>query len=147
MFFTAQVGDLFVSGRSSRRRYIEIFTTLFTTLSWVNFQSRKKLRKFFQKFSFKCSGGWPWRLACDLSQSRKSRVFHKMGQFLNFFNFPSNISACSSPSLPEHSQTHHITLKQTSILNHFILKSSRKKVWVSIFSLYFTFLSVHFLIL
>ena len=53
-----------------------------------------------------------WRLARDLTQSQKSRVLHKMGQFSNLFNFPSNISDWSSSSLPEtlsntpcHSQT------------------------------------------
>ena len=66
-----------------------------------NFQSRKTLRKFFKSFPFKCFGGWTWRLICDLIQSRKSRVLHKNGQFLNLFSFPSNISNYSSSSLPE----------------------------------------------
>ena len=35
MLFAAQVGDLFASGRSSHKRYIEIFTAQFATLSQV----------------------------------------------------------------------------------------------------------------
>ena len=30
---------------------------------------------------FKCSGSWPWRLARNLIQSRKSRVLHFKGNF------------------------------------------------------------------
>ena len=35
MLFTAQVGDLFAGGRSSREGYTEIFTAQFATLSRV----------------------------------------------------------------------------------------------------------------
>ena len=87
MLFTAQVGDLFMGGRSNHERYTEIFATQFAISREWNLQSRKTLRKFFQKFSFKCSGDWTWRLARDLTQSLKSCVLHKMGQFLNFFSF------------------------------------------------------------
>ena len=82
MLFVAQVGDLFAGGRSSHEGYIEIFAAQFATCLRVeglvargtqrfsrlssrlsrkwNFQSRKTLRKSFQKFSSKCFGGWPW---------------------------------------------------------------------------------------
>ena len=62
------------------------FSRLSSLLSrkW-NFQSRKKLRKFFQKFSFKCSSSWPWRLARDLIQSRKTHVLHWKVLFLYWF--------------------------------------------------------------
>ena len=78
MLFVAQVGDLFAGGRSSHEGYIEIFAAQFATCLRVeglvargtqrfsrlssrlsrkwNFQSRKTLKIFFQKFSFKCFG-------------------------------------------------------------------------------------------
>ena len=56
MFFAAQVGNLFVGGRSSRKRYTEIFVAQFTTLSLVELPVAKNTKKIFKKFSFKCSG-------------------------------------------------------------------------------------------
>ena len=145
MFFAAQVGDLCAGGRSSRERYTEIFAAQFANLLRVELPITKNTQKIFQKFSFKCSGSQSWQLARDLFQSRKSRILHKMGQFLNFFSFPSNISDYSSLSLPEHSQTHRITLKQTFILNHFILKSSRKRYGFFSFSLHISCFELCFL--
>ena len=95
MLFAAQVGDLFAGGRSSHEGYTETFAAQFATLSRVELPVAKNTQKIFQNFSFKCSGGWSWRLARDLIQSPKSRVLHKMGQFLNLFNFPSNFHDCS----------------------------------------------------
>ena len=51
-----------------------------------NFQSRKTLRKFFKSLSFKCSGGWPWRLSRELTQSRKC-VFCVLWSILKLFEF------------------------------------------------------------
>ena len=101
MLLTTQVGDLFASERSSHEGYTEIFSTQFVTLSRVELPVAKNTQKFFSKFSFQCSGGWSWRLARDLSQSRKLHVLGKLGQFLNLFSFPSNISDCSSSSFSE----------------------------------------------
>ena len=93
-----------------------------------NFQLQKTLRKFLKSFLSSVLAAGPSDLHATYV-SRENRMFcTKWVSFLNFFSFPSNISDCSSPSLPEHSQTHRISLKQTSILNHIILKSSRKKV-------------------
>ena len=119
MLFTAQVGDLFMGGRSNHERYTEIFATQFAISREWNFQSRKTLRKFFQKFSSKCSGGYPWRLERNLFQSRKSRVLHKMGQFLNFSVFPQTFLTVHLLPYLKHSQTHCLTLKQTSIFESF----------------------------
>ena len=41
----------------------------------------KHLENFFHNFDFECFGGLPWRLAGDLSQSRKSCVLRKWGSF------------------------------------------------------------------
>ena len=88
----------------------------------------KHLENFFKSFLSSVLAACPSDLHATYV-SRENRMFcTKWVSFLNFFSFPSNISDCSSPSLPEHSQTHRISLKQTSILNHIILKSSRKKV-------------------
>ena len=64
---------------SGTQRFLQVRLRL--SREW-NFQSQKTLRKFFKSFSFKCSGNWPRRLACDLTQSRKMRVLHFM---VNFF--------------------------------------------------------------
>ena len=50
MLFATQVGDLFVSGKSSREGYIEIFAAQFATLSWVELPVAKTLKKIFQSF-------------------------------------------------------------------------------------------------
>ena len=42
MLFTAQVGDLFAGGKSSREGYTEIFTAQFVTLSQVELPVAKK---------------------------------------------------------------------------------------------------------
>ena len=59
MFLATQSGDLFVGGRSSRKR-TQRSSRLTSRLSreW-NIQLWKTLRKFFKIFSFKCSDGWP----------------------------------------------------------------------------------------
>ena len=41
MFLAAQYGDLFAGGRSSRKRYTEIFATYLTTLLRVDFPVAK----------------------------------------------------------------------------------------------------------
>ena len=88
-------------------------------------QSQKTLRKFFfQKFSFKCSGGWPWRLARNLMQSRKTHVLHRKILFLYWFqkgfSFLSLASSYCSSSTPSCSHTSVST--NLSPLSH----SSRK---------------------
>ena len=129
---------MFMSGRSSRERYIEIFTAQFATLSRVELL-------VFQKFSSKCFGDWPWRLEFDLFESRKSHVLCKMGQFLNLFSFPSTFLIVHLLPYLKHSQTHRVTLKQTSILLHFILKYSRKWYEFSLSHYIFHVLSFVFL--
>ena len=58
MLFAAQVGDLFAGGRSYHEGYTEIFAAQIATLSQVELPITKNTWKIFQKFSFKCSGGW-----------------------------------------------------------------------------------------
>ena len=51
-------GDLFASGRSSHKEYIEIFVARLMTLSWVRLLVAKKhLANFFKSFGLKCFGG------------------------------------------------------------------------------------------
>ena len=95
MFLAAQYGDLFAGGRSSRKRYTEIFATYLTTLLRVDFPVAKNTQKNFQIFGFQVSRGLFCRLARDLVQSRKSRVLHIegyfQGRFQKLFIFPSCI--------------------------------------------------------
>ena len=105
MLLATQVGDLFVDGRSSRKGYTEIFVAQFVTLSQVELPVAKTTQKIFQKFSFKCSGDWPWRLSRDLIQSQKSRVLCKNGQFLNLFSFPQTFFTVHLLPYLKHSQT------------------------------------------
>ena len=128
MLFTAQVGDLFAGGRSSREGYTEIFMAQFATLSQVELPVVKNTQKIFQKFSFKCSGSWSWRLARDLIQSQKSRVLHKMGQFLNLFCFPSNFHDYSLSSPFQTSLKLTVSLSRTSIFTSFQHHSLRKSM-------------------
>ena len=85
-------GDLFVSGRSSREGYTEIFTAQLATPSRVSLSSREKhLEKFSRILFSKCFAAYPK----DLTQSRKSRVLHIEGYFQSCFQklfiFPSCI--------------------------------------------------------
>ena len=126
MLFTAQVGNLFTSGRSSREVYLEIFMTQFVTFSRVELPIAKNPQKFFfSKFSFYCSSGQSWQLACDLSQLRKSCVLGKLVQFLILFSFPSNISDCSSSFFPD-TLSKSLCLSRTSfvlaLFHHSIFK-------------------------
>ena len=74
-------GDLFASGRSSREGYTEIVTAQLDSLASKTSSCKKYLANFFKTFGLKCSGGRPWRLARDLTQSRKTRVLHSKGSF------------------------------------------------------------------
>ena len=130
MLLATQVGDLFVDGRSSRKGYTEIFVAQFVTLSQVELPVAKTTQKIFQKFSFKCSGDWPWRLSRDLIQSQKSRVLCKNGQFLNLFSFPQTFFTVHLLPYLKHSQTHCVTLDQTSIFASFQPQIFKRKVWV-----------------
>ena len=61
----------------------------------------KHLDKFFKIFVLSVLATDPGDLLVTWL-SRENRVFlHKMHHFLNLFSFPSNISNCSSSSLPE----------------------------------------------
>ena len=145
MLFAAQVGDLFASERSSHEGYTEIFTAQFATLSRVELPITNNTQKFFSKFSFQCSGGWSWRLSLNLSQSRKSQFLHKMGQFLNLFSFPSNISNCSSSSFSE-ILSNSPCLTQTNLhFASFLFQIFKKKVWVFSLSLHISCFELCFL--
>ena len=53
-------GDLFASGRSSHKEYIEIFMTQLVILSGVRLPVAKKhLANFFKSFGLKCFGRCP----------------------------------------------------------------------------------------
>ena len=52
MLFAAQVGDLFVGGRSICEGYIEIFAAQIVTLSQVKLPVVKNTSKIFEKFFF-----------------------------------------------------------------------------------------------
>ena len=97
----------------------------------------KHLNKFFKIFVLSVLAIDPWQLSRDLTLSRKSHVLGKLVNFLNVFSFPSNISV-TVHCLPylKHSQTHRVTLKQTSIFTLSHLKIFEKKVWVFSFSLH-----------
>ena len=145
MLFTAQVGDLFVGGRSSREGYTEIFMAQFATLSQVELPVVKNTQKIFQKFSFKCSGSWSQRLARDLIQSQKSRVLHKMGQFLNLFCFPSNFHDYSLSSPFQTSLK--LTVSLSKNLHFYIISTSffKKKYGFSYYLITFHVYSMCFL--
>ena len=65
-------GDLFAGGGSSHEGYTEIFVAYLVGRT----SSREKHLEDFSKFVSKVFGGLPWRLAHDLTQSRKTRVLH-----------------------------------------------------------------------
>ena len=92
------------------------------------FQSRKTLRNFFHNFDFECFGGLPQRLVGNSPQSRKTRVWQKVGQFLKTFSvFPRTFY---DYSLSLSTETHPNTLchsLQTPFLHLFTSKSSRKR--------------------
>ena len=146
MLFAAQVCDLFASGRSIRKGYTEIFAAQFATLSRVELPVAKNTQKFlFFKVFFLVFQQLVLATCTRLVSVAKIACFAQNGLVLNLFSFPSNISDYSSLSLPEHSQTHRITLKQTSILLNFILKSSRKRYGFSLSHYIFHVLSFVFL--
>ena len=137
MLFVAQVADLFAGGRSSCKGYADIFAAQFATLSRVELLFAKNTQKIFQKFSFKCSGGQSWLLARDLIQLRKSRVLHKMVQFLNLFSFPLNFHDCSLSSPFQTSLKLIVPLSKNL---HFYIISTlifKKKVWFSYYLIAF----------
>ena len=84
---------------------------------------------------FECFGGLTWRLVGDSLQLRKTRVWQKLGQFLNLFQFSLEflwLFTVFPISLnwiwPKHSIT-HISI---SIFASSLLKSSRKRYGFSL---------------
>ena len=70
------LGDLFVSERSNREGYIEIFAAQLTTPSRVDLPVRKTLRKFFTILSLSVLAARPDDLLAT-HPSREKRVFGK----------------------------------------------------------------------
>ena len=95
----------------------------------------KHLENFFHNFIFECFGSLPLRLVGDSPQLRKTRVWQKVGQFLNLLSFPSNFlwlftvfPFLSQLNLPKHFVSHSLN----SIFASFLLQSSRKKYGFSL---------------
>ena len=97
--FRGSVRDSLVGRPSSREKHLEII---------------------FHNFDFECFGDLPWWLVGNSPQSRKTRVWQKMGQFLKTFSvFPWTFYDYSISLLTE---THPNTLchtPQTPFLHHF----------------------------
>ena len=78
----------------------------------------KHLDKFFKIFVLTVL------VTCSqLDSVEKIACFAQIGQFLNVFSFPSNISDCS---LSSPFQTHRVTLKEPTFLHHFNLNLQEK---------------------
>ena len=140
-------GVLFASEGSSREGYIEIFAAQLATPSWVELPVAKNTQKFFYNFVFECFGGQTRRLVGDSLQSRKSRVWQKLGQFFKTFSvFPSNFCdySLSSPFLSQ------LKLTQTLLKLHLCIISSqifKKRYGFSLSHFIFHVLSLFFLFL
>ena len=98
MFFATHVGNLFAGGRSSCKGYIEIFTVQHATSLRVDLPVAKNTQKNFQESCFQSVSRLTLATGWRLNSVAKIACFAQIGQFLNVFSFPSNISDCSLSS-------------------------------------------------
>ena len=136
-------GDLFVSERSNREGYTEIFVAQLATSSRVDLPIVKNTEKIFSQFCL-----WVfWRLALKTCFSREKRVFWisktVFKTFSIFFSlefswlftvFPISFSTETDPNTP-----------QTPFLHHF-LSNLQENVWVFSISLHFPCFESAFLV-
>ena len=108
-------GDLFVSERSNRKRYTEIFTAQLATPSRVDLPIMKNTWKFFSQFYL-----WVfWQLALATCFSREKRVFCILKTIFKTFSvfpsiflwlftvFPISFSTETDPNTPQTPFLHH----------------------------------------
>ena len=106
--------DSLASGTSSREKHLENFSKVFLS-SVLAVGSGDFLATWF---------------------SRENHAFCKIMQFLNILSFPRTFMTFHYHPYLKHSQTHRVTLEQTSIFTSFQLKFFKKNVWVFSFSLH-----------
>ena len=106
----------------------------------------KHLEKFFKTFvlSVLATGpsDWPWRLARNLIQSRKTRVLRIKDNFiLKIFSFPSNILSVYCPLSLIHRVSH-----LNHHFHHLLNFNLQEKVWVFLnFSMIFLIVVLFFI--